>query len=115
MKAVALSIVAVLALSCGDSASLPRGENERPTASLSGPGEVDVGVEVLLDASGSVDEDGTIEEYRFDPGDGTGTIITSDDYLLWTYDRPDVYTVTLTVVDNRGGKDSVAATVIVGP
>ena len=53
-----------------------------------------------FDAGGSADPDGTISGYAWDFGDGsTGTGKTSNR----TYTAAGIYTVKLTVTDNRGG------------
>ena len=58
------------------------------------------GNDVFLDAGSSTDTDGTIQEYRWDFGDnssGSGVNVTH------SYAEPNVYQVTLTLVDNKSG------------
>ena len=75
--------------------------NSLPTASFTSTAD---GLAVTFDATASVDDDGTIEEFDWDFGDGTtGTGATVEH----TYADGDTYTVTLTVTDNRGGVNSM--------
>jgi hypothetical protein len=97
---------------CGND-PLPRGPNQRPVAELEVPESGRPGEGLLLDASGSYDPDGIIVEYHFTPGDGSATRITADPYLTYAYEEPGIFTVTLTVVDDRGGKASAVAPVSV--
>ena len=61
---------------------------------------------ISLDASESYDPDGTIVNYTWDFDDGTtATGITTEH----TYHEKGTYTVTLTVTDNDGEKDTVSA------
>lgn len=58
---------------------------------------------VTLDGGNSQDADGSIEEYRWQLGDGqaaSGLVVEK------TYDVPGTYGVTLTVTDNEGNQDS---------
>lgn len=67
-------------------------------------------LDVVVDASGSSDSDGTITAYSWDFGDtATATGITASH----SYASPGSYTVTLTVTDDGGVTDSVAETVVV--
>jgi len=71
---------------------------------------------VNFDASGSTDEDGTIESYLWDFGDQSDAsteILTHHTYLVT--DVTTTFTVTLTVTDNLGGKDEAIQTIEVQP
>ena len=59
--------------------------------------------EVTFDASASVDPDGTITEYRFDPGDGTPLITstTGGPVIVHAYRNVGTYTATLVVKDSN--------------
>lgn len=68
------------------------------------------GMTVSVDATGSVDPDGTIESYEWDFGDGaTGTGATT----THTYAEARDYTLTLTVTDNAGARKSVSQPITV--
>lgn len=62
-----------------------------------------VPITIAFDGSSSTDSDGTVTAWAWDFGDGTtGTgVLVSHDYT-----QPDLYTVRLTVTDNRGGQTS---------
>ena len=77
-----------------------------PIANPGGPYQALVDVEVTFDGSGSTD-DGTIESWEWDFGDGNFGIgeITTHAYLL-----ADSYTVTLTVTDDDGNVNSAQTT-----
>jgi subtilisin family serine protease len=66
------------------------------------------GLQFSFDASASSEKDGTIARYLWDFGDGD---IASGVRADHTYDQEGIYTVTLTVVDNRGQPET-ATTVI---
>ncbi|WP_457575204.1 PKD domain-containing protein, partial [Desulfomarina sp.] len=74
-----------------------KGENAPPAASFTYTVNEN---DVFLDAGSSTDTDGTILEYRWDFGDsttGSGVNVTH------TYAEPNVYQVTLTLVDDKSG------------
>jgi PKD repeat protein len=63
---------------------------------------INKGDTIHFSAKNSTDEDGEIEEYLWNFGDGS----SSDDMdAKHTYDEPGTYNVTLTVVDDDGNKD----------
>lgn len=109
-------VAGMVLVACGDIDRAPRQPNERPVAVLVAPSEVGVGEIAVLDASASSDPDGGIVSYRFMPGETEEEeLITAEPILEYTYSEVGDYTITLTVVDNRGGKDSTAATISVLP
>jgi hypothetical protein len=108
-------VAGMVLMACGDIDRAPRQPNERPVAVLVAPSEVGVGEIAILDASASSDPDGGITSYRFMPGETEEELITAEPFLEYTYSAVGDYTITLTVVDNRGGKDSTAATISVMP
>ena len=68
---------------------------------------------VSYDGSASADSDGTIAAYAWAFGNGqNGSGATP---AAVTYTIPGVYTVKLTVTDNRGGKGNVTKTITVNP
>jgi PKD repeat protein len=70
--------------------------NASPTASLA---VRCTGLICALDGGGSVDPDGTIVNYQWSFGDGTGGTGTTTEH---SYPRAGAYAVTLTVADNAG-------------
>jgi len=58
-----------------------------------------IGQQVIFNATLSSDEDGWIQGYIWDFGDGK-TVNTTNPVVTHTYTEPGTYTVTLTVVDN---------------
>lgn len=63
-----------------------------------------VGERIVLDAVGSIDPDGTIIDVQWDLGDGT---TRRGSRISHIYQAPNVYVLTLTVVDDCGGTDTV--------
>ncbi|WP_455392941.1 PKD domain-containing protein [[Eubacterium] cellulosolvens] len=60
------------------------------------------GEEIFFSAKNSSDEDGEIEQYLWNFGDGSSSKSMNAKH---TYDEPGTYNVTLTVVDDDGNKD----------
>jgi chitodextrinase len=74
-----------------------------PVADSGGPYTGTALVSVTFDGSGSLDQDGDIERYQWDFGDGTtGSGATTKH----TYSAAGTYNVTLTVTDENGNEDS---------
>lgn len=69
------------------------------------PSKVNVGDEVTFDASLSSDLDGYIIEYGWDLNED-GKIDIHGDEVSWTFHKPGVYPVALTVKDDSGGRAS---------
>ncbi len=65
------------------------------------------GLGCSFDAGGSFDRDGTIKDYSWDFGDGSGG---SGKLVEHAYAQPRTYTVTLTVTDNAGATATDAKT-----
>ena len=87
--------------------------NVAPTAQATGtPLTGKEPLEVVLDASGSTDPDGTIVSYEWDFGDGeTGTGVSP----THTYELPGPYTATVTVTDDNGDSDTTSVNIVVNP
>lgn len=66
-----------------------------------------------FDGTASNDPDGTLIEYTWDFGDGSGTVVAGDT-TSHTYPVPGEYTVTLTVEDNSGAMDQTQETITAG-
>ncbi len=84
--------------------------NESPTANANGPYAGTTGVAVQFSSAGSSDPDGSIETYEWDFGDGNTSTAADPSH---TYGSADTYTVSLTVTDNEGARDTAttAATI----
>jgi serine protease len=88
--------------------------NQPPVADAGLDQTAFVGETVTFDGSGSYDPDGTIESYAWDFNDGaTGTGVTT----THAYSTAEIYTVTLTVTDDKGatGTDTMLITVTEAP
>ncbi len=110
----ALMAAALLLAACGEQEKdAPLGDNDTPVAQLQLPARIEAGRPVLMDASASSDPDGFIEEFLFDPGDGSPLLQTSGDALFHTFTEPGERLVTLTVIDDQGTKDTDRVEVLV--
>lgn len=78
-----------------------------PVASLDAPAEGRVGVPLPFDGQTSTDEDGRILNYRWEFGDGA---FTSGATATHVYRSVGTYTITLTVIDDRGAAHRTART-----
>ncbi len=86
--------------------------NKPPVAKLSCPGSASPGTLVQLDASGSYDPEGQIDQYTFDFGDGSALVKSATAKVNHTYQKSGTFTVKLTVIDNGGATDT--ATCLMG-
>lgn len=113
---VTLLLLALAALvACGGEDTPPEGlgqENETPVARLSLPSDGRAGEPVLLDGSASTD-DTLVQMWWFDPGDGSPLLRASSPQLYHTYQEPGAYTVTLSVLDDTGTKDTDRGEIII--
>lgn len=85
-----------------DEFNLKDTEGLPPVAVLKTPENAEVMEEVVIDATGSFDEDGKIVSYSFDFGDGTDTGWTTSSRVEHTYAYEGNYTITLEVQDDSG-------------
>jgi len=103
--------------------ALPFQNNKEPVAQLTPEtNTVTVGETVNFDASASSDEDGTIDSYHWDYGEGVELLAGSDTggdsgeaQSSHVYYDSGQYTVTLTVTDSQGATATVQAEVNVEP
>jgi PKD repeat protein len=84
--------------------------NQLPTAAVTTSVN---GLTVNADSVGSVDPDGTIASYSWNFGDGSPAVAGAT--ASHTYSAGGTYTVTLTVVDDRGGTSQASQQVTVTP
>ena len=85
--------------------------NKSPTASFSpNPSTGGAPLQVTFDASNSEDEDGIIDSFSWEFGDGNSG---GGRVAEHTYSSPGEYTITLTVTDNDGSTDTATGTVTV--
>jgi PKD repeat protein len=88
--------------------------NRPPTAAFNfSPTSPDVGVWIRFDGTGSHDPDGTITDYSWNFGDGSPTRSGSVVYHRFT--SAGGYSVSLTVTDNAGVRDTRRKMVNMGP
>jgi len=87
-------------------------DNILPVADIGGPYDGESGEIIEFDASASIDEDGEIDFYRWNFGDGTSELLAMSP--SHTYYSSGTYTVTLTVIDNLGSVDTKTILVPVG-
>jgi PKD repeat protein len=111
LRGAALFAVASAALLV--SACIPPPTNQAPVAAATAtPTSGEAPLEVLFDASGSTDSDGSIASYAWDFGDSaTGSGVTTSH----TYAAAGEYTVTLTVTDDDGAIATTTVDVSVAP
>ncbi len=85
--------------------------NYDPEAEMTfAPSDPHVGQQVAFDAAPSADSDGFVDIWEWDLGDGTTEY---GERVLYSYDEPGEYEVTLTVTDDGGDEASVSETVSV--
>lgn len=85
--------------------------NEEPTASFSAdPTTGGAPLQVTFDASNSEDQDGIIDSFDWEFGDGAST---GGRVVEHSFSSPGEYTIELTVTDNDGATDSTTQTVTV--
>lgn len=82
---------------CGD-------VNEPPVANANGPYSGKKGLVIEFDGTGSYDTDGSIVEYEWDFGDGSGKAYGEE--VNHTYSAAGLYDVNLKVTDNDGATDN---------
>jgi len=85
------------------------GENIDPVANAGLNQTVEIGSEVTIDGSSSVDPDGTIESYSWAQTAGETVTLSSTDQAIVTFTAPsnvDSLSFTLTVTDDDGSSDS---------
>ncbi len=87
-------------------------DNIPPVADIGGPYDGQIGETIAFDASSSIDEDGSIDFYRWNFGDGTSELLAMSP--IHTYTSSGIYTVTLTVIDDLGSVDTKTTTVPIG-
>jgi PKD repeat protein len=88
--------------------------NQLPVAALTASGNTGPApLAVSFDGSGSLDPDGTIAAYMFDPGDGGAAVQQSTPVFSHTYAADGQYIATLRVKDSRGAFSPNTATAAV--
>ena len=84
--------------------------NVSPIASFTNSAAGQAPINVLFDASGSSDPDGTISSYSWDFGDGNSGTGANANH---TYVSGGTFTVTLTVTDNQGATGTTSSNVVI--
>lgn len=89
--------------------------NQPPVAVFTyAPAMPQVGQTVIFNGTASHDPDGTIVAYQWDLN-GDGIVDQGGPVVAWIYPAPGAYSVTLTVVDNRGAMGTARQMVTVLP
>lgn len=83
-----------------------------PTAVINGPDLGDTGQQLTFDGSQSTAGDAAIVSYRWDMGDGS---FLSDPSVVYTFDTPGGYSVSLTVTDSAGQSNTATKQVQISP
>jgi parallel beta helix pectate lyase-like protein/PKD domain-containing protein/Big-like domain-containing protein len=90
-------------------------QNDAPHAVLFCPGSGQIGEVLNFDGSSSYDDDGTIVNYTFNFGDGTGNFDNgANPTLTHSFATEDTFTVSLTVTDDDGAPTSTTCQVAIG-
>jgi PKD repeat protein len=92
------SLSLALVGACGDD-DLQQIPNELPTADAGDAPAAFIGEVLTFDGSASSDPDGFIKHWAWDLGDGQ---VVEGESVLHIYNQPGLYTVELTVTDDRG-------------
>jgi len=107
---IPLSLALLLAVGLLVSSCLGPGPNRPPVAEISvAPPAGYVPLLAAFDASGSADPDGRVVSYEWSFGDGKAA---RGETASHSYVEAGTYTVSLRVVDNRGGEDTTTVQVI---
>lgn len=101
----AFAVLASLSAACDDEVrQVVVAENLAPTAKITGPERVGIGDLVRFDGSESKDQDGRIDGYAWNFGDGAATASSAVAFNVWS--DVGTYMIELTVTDNRGATDT---------
>lgn len=93
---------------------LPSAANHVPVIIIAqGDFVKEVGEMVIIDASKSYDDDGSIVRWSFDWGDGSNVTEQGTGLAGHTYDKADSYLVTITVRDNKHATNVTKVSVII--
>lgn len=93
----------------------PPSANEVPIPALiATPSSGEAPLSVILDASASMDPDGTIVEWAIDAdGDGTPETTGADPFLVYVYDTAGTRTASVSVTDDERATATATATIVV--
>src|SRR6266566_1502443 len=113
-KRLSVLLLLTLSFACVPAATRAAESEATLTAKFTiSPEHPEVGSEVTFDGHESKDTDGTIKNYEWEFGDGTGTSGSEAVVASHTYTKKGEYKVTLTVEDVGGAKNPKAKLVVV--
>jgi serine protease len=115
--AIAVALTACGGGGSGGSAPAPP-PNQPPVATIAAPATAASGETVILDGSGSSDNDGSIASYRWQQVEGPDVELAGSTSAQASFTAPEVnadttFAFTLTVTDNNGAEASSSASVVV--
>jgi PKD repeat protein len=111
LKALSLMVIISLVFSGGNAAA----DDSPPLADFTvSPASGAAPLMVTLDASGSRDEEGSITDYRWSFGDGSGSSVSAP-FAEYTYTDSGTYRIVLTVTDDEGQTGTFEQTITVTP
>lgn len=79
---------------------------------VSAPDNPIYGPKVVVDASGSTDEDGTVERYSFNMGEGKGWQQGVNPVFEYTYENSGIFEIKVVVMDNQNAPSPIWSQVV---
>lgn len=112
LRLLLLTVLCGTVSACGDDppSDFDDSDNVPPVAAFDAPETVAVGETFIFDASLSQDEDGEIASFIFEI-EAEPLIQTRSPELVFAFDASGTFEVALTVIDDRGTKDTARRTI----
>jgi len=93
-----------------DQGACGEGNNQSPIANANGPYTGTINSSIMFSSRGSSDPDGTIDQFRWNFGDGSESTLANPTHQ---YSSAGQYTATLTVTDNLGAENTTSTRVTI--